>query len=124
MRFVNEDVIATSGATPPEFVLSGFFDGQAGNLTTIVDGTPCDGANELTAAINKKYEGNYAYINLSFLNFSGDYSQGSYVLSDFNNGTGYDRGKDPFQNRANGIYTYERSSGQTIQFKWISPITQ
>ena len=122
MRFVNEDVIATSGA---DFVLSGFFDGQADNLTTIVNGTACNGQDELNAAFKGKWGGeNYSSIYLIFPNGSGDFASGSYLLSDLHNGTGYDRGYDPNQNRANGIYTYERSSGATIQFKWISPITQ
>ena len=63
MRFVNEDVIATSGATPSDFVLKGFSDGARNNLTTIVNGIEIDGASELNAAFKKIWGGDdYKYI--------------------------------------------------------------
>ena len=117
MRFVNEDVIATSGA--PAFELRGFHDRQSGNLETFVDGIKYNGGSELKAALDKKYGGNGYYS----LRFNFDYNETPYVrtfnILDFNLRSPYDYDDSPLRKSANGKYTYSKIDGDTIEFTQI-----
>ena len=118
MRFVNEDVIATSGATPPAFELSGFHDRRSGNLETFVDGIKYNGGSALQAALNNKYVGNYNSLRFNF-----DYNEMPYVrtfnILDFNLRSPYDYDYSPLRESANGKYTYSEIDGDTIVFTQI-----
>ena len=121
MRFVNEDVIATSGATPSDFVLSGFFDGRADNLTTKVNGIEIDGASALNAAFKAKWGGgDYKYISLTYPDFEGESSAFAYELSGFQKGSSWDKNNVPDYARANGSYKYSRNDGEYIFFTQIT----
>ncbi|MBR7016083.1 MAG: hypothetical protein IKI12_06525 [Lachnospiraceae bacterium] len=125
MRFVNEDVIATSGATPPEtpldFVLSGFFDGRAGNLTTKVNGIEIDGASELNAAFKRNWGGgDYTSISLTYPDYEGDATASAYELSGFQKGSMFDKNNMSDYARANGSYKYSHSDGKKIFFTQIT----
>ncbi|MDO4804600.1 MAG: hypothetical protein Q4A32_07255 [Lachnospiraceae bacterium] len=116
MRFVNEDVIATSGATPAPFTLMGFFDGQSNNLRTVVDGIECEGEDALNTAFKNKFGGgDYNMIMLEFLGPSGSSGYG-FNLSDFQKGSYVDNIPDEFLIGLNGDYSHKQSSGSTITF--------
>lgn len=121
MRFVNEDVIATSGATPSDFVLSGFFDGRAGNLTTKVNGIEIDGASALNVAFKEKWGGgDYNSISLTYPDYEGDATASAYELSGFRKGSMFDTYDISDYARANGSYKYSHSDGKKIFFTQIT----
>lgn len=104
MRFVNEDVIATSGATPAAFELRGFYDGKPDNLETYVDGIKYNGGNALKDALDNKYRGNYKSLRLIYDSpFPANLS-----ISRLNQGdSGYDSNSmNSGVVNANGKYTY------------------
>ena len=124
MRFVNEDVIATSGATPAAFELKGFFDGKSNNLETFVDGIKYNGGDALKAALNNKYGGNYDNLVLTFLDYGESNSIG-FGIQSFNqssNSYSYDAGSSPFLVNANGKYTYSRSDNENYII-WFTQMT-
>ena len=117
MRFVNEDVIATSGA--PAFELRGFHDRQSGNLETFVDGIKYNGGSELKTALDKKYGGN----GYNSLRFNFDYNKvptvRTFTILNFNLRSPYDYDYSPLRESANGKYTYSEIDGDTIVFTQI-----
>lgn len=123
MRFVNEDVIATSGETPSDFVLSGFFDGREGNLTTKVNGTPINGGSALNDAFKERWGGgDYKYIGLTYPDYEGYTNDFACELSGLRNGSIFDKNNVPDYARANGSYKYSHSSndGKYIYFTKIT----
>lgn len=121
MRFVNEDVIATSGATPPAFELRGFYDGKSNNLETYVDGIKYNGGNALKDALDNKYGGNgynslrlYYYVGETLNNVTLD-------ILRFNQGTSWDNNRGIGVDKANGEYEWSRSDNEnyTIYFTQI-----
>ena len=120
MRFVNEDVIATSGATPAPFTLMGFFDGQSKNLRTVVDGIEYEGKDALNTAFKNKFGGgDYETIVLEYLGPSGFYSKVGFDLSWFQKGSWVDNEIDESIIGANGDYSHKQSSGSHITFTQI-----
>lgn len=115
MRFVNEDVIATSGATPPPLEISGFFDGKPNNLKAFVYGTEYNKGSDLKAALDNKFGGNYYTLILTFLN-NGISSSAGFGIQGFDQSSDFDKGSDPFLVNANVKYEYSRSNNDTIFF--------
>ena len=117
MRFVNEDVIATSGATPAAFELKGFFDGKSNNLETFVDGIKYNGGDALKAALDNKYSGNYNSLEFCYyINETRWYS--TFKISRLNQGdSSYD--SNTYSSGAvnvNGEYTYSGIDDGIIMF--------
>lgn len=114
MRFVNEDVIATSGA--PAFELRGFHDRQSGNLETFVDGIKYNGGSALKAALDKKYGGN----GYNSLRFHFDVNEKPYVrtfnILDFNLRSPYDYNWSDLLENVNGEYSYSGIEDNIIIF--------
>ena len=116
MRFVNEDVIATSGATPPPLEISGFLDGKPNNLKAFVYGTEYNKGSDLKAALDNKFDGNYYTLILTFLN-NGISSSAGFGIQGFDQSSDIDNESDSFAVNANGKYEYSRSdNNHTIFF--------
>lgn len=119
MRFVNEDVIATSGATPPAFELWGFYDGTSDNLETFVDGIKYNGGSALKDALDNKYGGDNYDLLLNF-SVNGMLQTYGFDIKGFEQASGYDNRNNTTLVNANGKYTYSSSYGYSIIFTKIS----
>lgn len=121
MRFVNEDVIATSGETPPALELMGCFDGKSNNLRTFVDGIEYNGGSALKAALDNKYGGNdggNGYNSLRLYNYDGEsLTFNPLPILRFNQGDStYDNNYTTGMDKVNGKYTYSGIDGDIIKF--------